>query len=94
MIRSAKYEQHFNSFFTLYIIVVPTKNLSKCFYLLSNISKDADFHALSDYIIISVIAFVYSHNNFEKEMKKNKKYRSDKFDAGRAFSMLIIFSIK
>jgi hypothetical protein len=65
-IKMVKYERYFNSFVTLYINVVPAKNPSECFCLLNNISKDAEFHALSEYIIISVITFVYSHNNFEK----------------------------
>ena len=65
-IKTAAYEQHFNSFVTLCTNVVPTINPSKYFCLLKNISKDAEFHGLSEYIIISVITFVYSYNNLEK----------------------------
>ena len=64
--KTAKYEQHFNSFVTFCTNVVPAKNPFECFYLLKNISKDAEFHGLSEYIIISVITFVYSYNNLQK----------------------------
>jgi hypothetical protein len=68
-------------------IVAPTKNLYASFCLLNNISKDAEFQALSEYIIASVITFVYSHNMLKK--LKNKKYPRDEFDDDSAFLFFI-----
>ncbi len=89
--KTTRYEQDFHSFVTFYTNVVSAKNAFECFCLLNNISKDAEFQALSEYIIISVITCVYSHSQFEKE---NKKYRSDEFGGYSTFSMLGFFCIK
>jgi len=47
-------------------IVTSTKQLCTSFSLLNNISKDAEFQALSEYIITSVITFVYDHHKLKK----------------------------
>jgi hypothetical protein len=47
-------------------VVTPTKQLCTSFSLLNNISKDAEFQALSEYIITSVITFVYDHHKLKK----------------------------
>jgi hypothetical protein len=48
------------------VTVTPTKHLCTSFSLLNNISKDAEFQALSEYIITSVITFVYDHHRLKK----------------------------
>jgi hypothetical protein len=64
--KTATYEQHFNSFGHSAAIVAARKNSCTFFSLLKTIPKDAEFHALSEYIFTSIIAFVYSHNDLEK----------------------------
>ncbi len=64
--KTAKYEQHFNSFGHSATIVAARKNSCTSFSLLKIIPKDAEFHALSEYIFTSIITCVYSHNNLEK----------------------------
>jgi hypothetical protein len=87
----AKYKQHFNSFGHSAAIVASRKNSCTFFSLLKIIPKDAEFHALSEYIFTSIITFVYSHNNLEKLSKKNKKYCCNEFDGYGNFIVLNIF---
>jgi hypothetical protein len=51
----AKYKQHFNNFGHSIAIVALRKNLYTSFSLLKIIPKDAEFHALSEYIFTSII---------------------------------------
>ncbi len=64
--KTAKYEQHFNSFGHSAAILAARKNSYTFFSLLKIIPKDEEFHALLEYIFTSIITFVYSHNNLEK----------------------------
>ncbi len=64
--KTTKYKQHFNSFGHSAAIVAARKNPYTSFALLKSIPKDAEFHALSEYIFTSMITFVYSHYNLEK----------------------------
>ena len=64
--KTAKYEEDFNSFDPLRSNCRPTRYLYIFFYLLNNTSKDAEFRGLWNYIIISVIFIVYGGHNFKK----------------------------
>ena len=54
---------------------------------MNNISKDAEFQPLSEYIIASVITFVYSHDKLKK--LKTKEYPWNVFDDDGACFFLL-----
>jgi hypothetical protein len=53
--------------------VVPTIYSCTSFCLSNYTSKDAEFHALSEYIIFFGSTYFYNHNNVGKYTKKAKK---------------------
>ncbi len=55
--KTAQYKQHSNSLGHSVEIVAPSKNSYTHFALLKIIPKDAEFHALSEHIITSIITF-------------------------------------
>ena len=70
-------------------IVALTKPSQTSFYLLTNISKDAEFHRLSEYVTVFSSTQFYNSNDSEKQREKLLKARLDDIES---LNMFDIFS--
>ena len=73
MAKTTRYERFSMNFSLGPTSVVPAIYLCASFCLLNYTSKDAEFHALSEYIIFFESTYFYNHNNVGKYRKKSKK---------------------
>ncbi len=77
MAKTTRYEK-FSVIFSLGpTSVVPTIYSCASFCLLNYTSKDAEFHALSEYIFFFGSTYFYNHNNVEKHTKIGQKCSLD-----------------
>ena len=61
------------------------------FFLLSNIWKDAEFHALSEYVTSAILIYFYSEIILKKAQKKEKTMQFEKAEDNGGFYVLDIF---
>ena len=91
MVKRTRYVQFFVIFSEGVAIVAPIKRSWTSFYLLTNVSKDAEFHGLSEYVTIFLSTYFYNSNNCEKQRKNKKKYNLMISDDIGSPNMLHIF---
>ena len=70
MVKRARYVQFCVIFSEGVAIVAPIKQSWTSFCLLTNVSKDAEFHGLSEYVTIFSSTYFYNPNNCEKQREK------------------------
>ncbi len=70
MVKRARYVQFCVTFSEGVAIVDPIKESWTSFCLLTNVSKDAEFHGLSKYVTIFSSAYFYDSNKCEKQREK------------------------